>query len=254
MSLKAVVEKNPYRYRGYRYDTETGYYYLQSRYYNPEWGRFLNADGLVSTGQGFIGYNMFAYCLNSPVNRRDDNGLRSGCITEGVSGGSYTSTPSNSGEVERSYFSIPNLMGSIAGTVLGAVENVTRTCKAYLYNGSIRLYPASSIMQKIKPYAAAAKKSSAMIAAASVGLDIASTWDSNMSLEKKAGKTLIQLSGVGVAYLVGTRITGPMVAAGIEGGPVGVAGGVIGAFAIDYLAGKAINYGQSILYRKFGME
>ena len=117
---KALGEKNPYRYRGYRYDTETGYYYLQSRYYNPEWGRFLNADGLVSTGQGFIGYNMFAYCLNSPVNRRDDNGLRSGCITEGASGGSYTSTPSNSGEVERAYFSIPNLMGSIAGTVLGA--------------------------------------------------------------------------------------------------------------------------------------
>jgi RHS repeat-associated protein len=35
---------NPYRYRGYRYDAETGLYYLQSRYYNPEWGRFLNAD------------------------------------------------------------------------------------------------------------------------------------------------------------------------------------------------------------------
>ncbi|WP_242865320.1 RHS repeat-associated core domain-containing protein [Clostridium sp. ATCC 25772] len=52
--LKSLGEKNPYRYRGYRYDTETGYYYLQSRYYNPEWGRFLNVDGLVSTGQGML--------------------------------------------------------------------------------------------------------------------------------------------------------------------------------------------------------
>lgn len=43
---KALGEKNPYRYRGYRCDNETGYYYLQSRYYNPEWGRFLNADAL----------------------------------------------------------------------------------------------------------------------------------------------------------------------------------------------------------------
>ncbi|MEA4827168.1 MAG: RHS repeat-associated core domain-containing protein, partial [Clostridium sp.] len=44
-SLKdSVGIKNPYRYRGYRYDNETGLYYLQSRYYNPEWGRFINAD------------------------------------------------------------------------------------------------------------------------------------------------------------------------------------------------------------------
>ncbi len=38
---------NPYRYRSYRYDEETGLYYLNSRYYNPEWGRFINADGIV---------------------------------------------------------------------------------------------------------------------------------------------------------------------------------------------------------------
>ena len=58
---------NPLRYRGYVYDTETGLYYLQSRYYNPEWGRFINADGYVSTGQGLLGNNMFAYCLNNPI-------------------------------------------------------------------------------------------------------------------------------------------------------------------------------------------
>ena len=42
-------------------------YYLQSRYYDPEIGRFLNADNLVSTGQGLLGNNMFVYCLNCPV-------------------------------------------------------------------------------------------------------------------------------------------------------------------------------------------
>ncbi|MBE6880618.1 MAG: RHS repeat-associated core domain-containing protein [Ruminococcaceae bacterium] len=66
--------KNPFRYRGYYYDTETGYYYLNSRYYDPVTGRFLNADGYVSTGQGLLGYNMFAYCGNNPVNRVDRNG------------------------------------------------------------------------------------------------------------------------------------------------------------------------------------
>ena len=65
---------NPIRYRGYYYDTETGYYYLQSRYYNPQVGRFLNEDGYISTGQGILGFNMFAYCGNNPVIYSDKTG------------------------------------------------------------------------------------------------------------------------------------------------------------------------------------
>ena len=65
---------NPFRYRGYYYDTDTGLYYLQSRYYNPAWGRFLNADGLLSTGTGLLGYNMYAYCNNNPVSFVDQTG------------------------------------------------------------------------------------------------------------------------------------------------------------------------------------
>ena len=57
------------------YDTETGYYYLQSRYYDPEIGRFINADAFTSTGQGFIGNNMFAYCGNNPVRNIDESGM-----------------------------------------------------------------------------------------------------------------------------------------------------------------------------------
>lgn len=70
----AVGDKNPFRYRGYYYDTETGLYYLNSRYYNPEFGRFISADGFVSTGQGITGSNMFAYCGNNPINRHDPSG------------------------------------------------------------------------------------------------------------------------------------------------------------------------------------
>ena len=65
---------NPFRYRGYYYDTDTGLYYLQSRYYNPKWGRFLNADGYVSTGMGLLGHNMYAYCGNNPVMGYDPTG------------------------------------------------------------------------------------------------------------------------------------------------------------------------------------
>ena len=66
---------NPLRYRGYVYDNETGLYLTGTRYYDPEIGRFINADGYVSTGQGLAGYNMFAYCGNNPVNRADSTGM-----------------------------------------------------------------------------------------------------------------------------------------------------------------------------------
>ena len=69
-----VLARNPYLYRGYRYDAETGLYYLNSRYYDPETGRFINADGTVSTEQGILSANMFAYCENNPVNRIDPAG------------------------------------------------------------------------------------------------------------------------------------------------------------------------------------
>ena len=69
-----LAEINPLRYRGYYYDSETGFYYLQSRYYDPENHRFINADSYASTGQGFLGVNMFAYCNNLPVILHDSNG------------------------------------------------------------------------------------------------------------------------------------------------------------------------------------
>ena len=69
-----LAEINPLRYRGYYYDAETGFYYLQSRYYDPKICRFINADSYASTGQGFTGLNMFAYCNNSPSSASDPSG------------------------------------------------------------------------------------------------------------------------------------------------------------------------------------
>ena len=67
----AMADVNPLQYRGYYHDADTGFYYLQSRYYDPAIGRFINADAYASTGQGFIGYNMFSYCRNNPASRTD---------------------------------------------------------------------------------------------------------------------------------------------------------------------------------------
>ena len=70
-----IAHVNPFRYRGYFYDAETGFYYLNSRYYDPGTGRFVNADKVVSaSGKSIHGYNTFAYCFNNPVNMSDQNG------------------------------------------------------------------------------------------------------------------------------------------------------------------------------------
>ena len=66
---------NPLRYRGYYYDTETGFYYVSSRYYDPEIARWINADSVLAGAAIFLqGYNMFAYCFNNPVNMVDSTG------------------------------------------------------------------------------------------------------------------------------------------------------------------------------------
>ena len=65
---------NPLRYRGYYYDTETGFYFLQSRYYDPTVGRFINADGQLGGNGGIQSYNLFAYCSNDPINHSDPTG------------------------------------------------------------------------------------------------------------------------------------------------------------------------------------
>ena len=69
-----LAEINPLRYRGYYYDSETGFYYLQSRYYDPANRRFISADSYQSTGQGFVGTNMFAYCNNNTPIYSDPTG------------------------------------------------------------------------------------------------------------------------------------------------------------------------------------
>ena len=74
-SSGSKAEINPLRYRGYYYDTETGFYYVSSRYYDPEIGRWINADDAIAGVGGDIrGYNLFAYCMNDPVNMSDHTG------------------------------------------------------------------------------------------------------------------------------------------------------------------------------------
>lgn len=69
-----IANLNPFRYRGYYYDSETGLYYLMSRYYDPVTHRFINADGYFQSSRDILDTNMSAYCGNNPIMYFDPTG------------------------------------------------------------------------------------------------------------------------------------------------------------------------------------
>jgi RHS repeat-associated protein len=74
-SLAGTLGKdNPFRYRGYVYDDETGLYYLRSRYYSAGFGRFINADTILGTSEQLLSCNIYIYCNNQPITRFDPDG------------------------------------------------------------------------------------------------------------------------------------------------------------------------------------
>ena len=94
-----IANVNPLRYRGYFYDTETGFYYLNSRYYDPATRRFISADDadILAVGQEeLMNYNLYSYCFNNPVMYTDGNG-------------------------EFPFFAITAAIGAVAGAVVGGI-------------------------------------------------------------------------------------------------------------------------------------
>jgi len=70
-----ILGINRFVYKGYYLDTETGWYYLKSRYYDPNTCRFINADGMAYFNPyNVMGANLFVYCLNNPIMNYDPNG------------------------------------------------------------------------------------------------------------------------------------------------------------------------------------
>ena len=116
---------NPLRYRGYVYDTETGLYYVSSRYYDPEIGRFINADAvdLLGANGDFASLNLFAYCGNNPVSRTDSNGhfwnVVIGATVGGLVSGITTAIDSftSTGSVDWGAVGISTAVGAVSGGV-----------------------------------------------------------------------------------------------------------------------------------------
>ena len=65
---------NPFRYRSYYYDRESNLYYLNTRYYNAKWGKFISPDSVIGANQDILANNLYLYVSNNPVNGLDSNG------------------------------------------------------------------------------------------------------------------------------------------------------------------------------------
>ena len=141
-----MAAENPFRYRGYFYDAETGFYYVSSRYYDPEIGRWINADALVDQSS-VLGYNLFAYCRNNPVNMTDTTGnlpffaitAAIGAVVGAVVGGVVAAK--NGGNVWAG-FGIGAAAGALIGTGAGMAAgaalagSITATTGAVMAGGS----------------------------------------------------------------------------------------------------------------------
>ncbi len=141
---------NPIRYRSYYYDNETDLYYLQSRYYNAQVGRFLNSDSISDSGAGVLGFNTFIYCANNPVNASDPSGhFVLSAILIGVAVGAVVGAVGEIGcqvikkgkiydrdAVVKSAI-IGGVCGAISGGIGGAIAKTTASATAKFVAGAV---------------------------------------------------------------------------------------------------------------------
>ncbi len=133
--------QNPFRYRGYYYDIESGYYYLNSRYYDPVTGRFLNGDSLLNQ-ESVLGNNIFSYCLNNPVNMADTSGnfpflilTALVCATIGGIIGGVTAANNNEDVVKGTLVGMAT--GALIGAGVGAIGGAALAGSALATTGQV---------------------------------------------------------------------------------------------------------------------
>ena len=146
-----IADVNPFRYRGYYYDSETGLYYLNSRYYDPQTGRFLNADATdvlaVSMKAPNYDKNLFAYCDNNPVSRKDTEGkiwlqlgaaLLGGIIGAGIELATQLASGTKIGEVDWKSVAIEGVSGAATGLLMsvGAPAPIVTAGRAAINAGT----------------------------------------------------------------------------------------------------------------------
>ena len=122
---RLVAKVNPFKFKGYFFDNETGFYYLKSRYYSPELGRFISADGEIGQVGDTMVMNLFAYCRNNPINLSDEGGNWPSWATKLCIGLAIIAICAiavvATGGFGASCIATSMLVGAVKGAVIGAV-------------------------------------------------------------------------------------------------------------------------------------
>ena len=148
----AISKLNPFRYRGYYYDSETKLYYLISRYYDPETGRFISADGIEYLDPETLGgLNLYAYCGNNPVMNVDPTGhfilslfiaaVIAGAVAGTVLGGTYGAVTAAANGQNIGW---GILIGAVSGLFLGAIAGAAGYFMGPLLAGASTIASLSS--------------------------------------------------------------------------------------------------------------
>ena len=119
--------KNPFKYRGYYFDNSLAFYYLQTRYYDAWTGRFISPDTesvIIATPNALTDKNLYAYCDNNPVMRRDDDGEFWNIVVGAIVGAAVSLVTSVVSEVIEGNFEWKDLGQVAISTVIGAAEGV----------------------------------------------------------------------------------------------------------------------------------
>lgn len=146
----AIGDLNPLRYRGYYYDAETGFYYLQSRYYDPAICRFINADTFATTdANGFLSANMFAYCENNPVMRTDESGKLFAEIVGGIIGAFVSTTSAMVAGDTGPKLALAFIEGAISGAITRSTAGMIANGVIAVVNGVIAAEETGDVMAGI---------------------------------------------------------------------------------------------------------
>jgi len=196
---------NPFRYRGYYLDTETNLYYLNSRYYDADVCRFLNADGLLGVNADMSKYNMYAYCSNNPVNMSNPSGMCTfktnpftgkvekvdcGRSTCSMSASYKPATSSSSwGAVES--FVTPSNVTSAAGTGTSIANSINKWATGSKGGQAVNAAEKVAALEKIEKFGKVAPKA---FGAVSFSLDVGIDMYRNIYDEVPVKKIVIDVA------------------------------------------------------------
>jgi len=180
-----IAVQNPIRYRGYYFDAESGLYYLQSRYYDPVTCRFVNADSLVNSSD-VLGFNMYAYCGNNPVNHVDPTGMFWKEAFDWLSE-----------KVDKFVSSASNVVGSLIDSLSVAFEGLTASLEKSINNAVKPNNIGAGTWKKlcnndlasVKSLNSGASKALKVAAGANVAFDVGAGISENISKGSSLRKT-----------------------------------------------------------------